>query len=110
MSEVLRKINENQYIFWCEGCQSHHYLQVSGVPKWDWDGDLVRPTANPSFLCRSTEPVTDAEVEAILSGVNVEPKTRVCHFFIKKGNMEYLNDCTHKLMGQTVPMTPIDAV
>ena len=29
-----------------------------------------------------------------------------CHIFIRDGRIQYLNDCTHALAGQTVDMIP----
>ena len=35
--------------------------------------------------------------------ISTEDQTKqVCHSFIKDGNIQYLNDCTHKLAGQTI--------
>lgn len=55
-----------------------------GTPCWTWNGDTEKPTLKPSikttggdFLCRSW--VTD-------------------------GQVKFLNDCTHDLKGQTVPL------
>lgn len=71
--------------FYCPGCKSHHGINTikDGVPKWSWNGDYNNPTISPSILVKSIE---------------------VCHSFIKNGQIEYLNDCTHDLAGKTVNM------
>jgi hypothetical protein len=33
---------------------------------------------------------------------------RICHCFIRDGQIQFLLDCTHALAGQTVPLPPID--
>lgn len=39
-----------------------------------------------------------------MSGDKIEPKPKVCHSFVRNGKIEYLNDCTHELAGQTVEL------
>lgn len=91
--EVLDRIegSDSLFIFWCPGCGCAHYLDTT---RWKWNGDMVKPTATPSLLLRPQPSSNDFN----------------CHFFIKDGQIRYLNDCTHKLKGQTVAMTPLDNV
>jgi hypothetical protein len=76
------------YIFDCPGCGNSHFLntnqQYGGV--WKFDGNFDKPTCSPSFLVNSHD-----------------PKSR-CHFFIRNGQIQYLNDCHHSLKGKTVDM------
>lgn len=76
-------------IFHCPGCGYGHYLDPK---RWTWNGDLVRPTASPSFLVNREREGDDPR----------------CHFFIKDGALRYLTDSTHHLAGQEVPMQPIE--
>lgn len=73
-----------EYEFRCPGCGYAHLVRTQGPrPCWKWDGSLDRPTISPSLL--------------------VGPGTSsVCHSFITNGNIQFLNDCWHKLAGQTV--------
>ncbi len=32
-------------------------------------------------------------------------KDEVCHSFVTDGQIQFLGDCTHKLAGQTVPLS-----
>lgn len=90
MKEVITKIpNSSIYTFPCPGCHYNHHLDIS---EWQWNGDLVKPTASPSLL-----------VNKIAAGGS--PR---CHFFIREGRLVYLSDCTHDLAGQTVDMVPGD--
>jgi len=69
-------------LFECPGCGIAHAFRVSGPgPVWEWNGDLDRGTFSPSLLCRWDE--------------------NVCHAFVRAGRIQFLNDCTHPLAGQT---------
>lgn len=77
--------------FRCPGCGHRHTLPVRDRhverPSWEWNKSVDRPTFTPSILA---------------SGSAWE--NRVCHSFVTDGNIEFLNDCTHELAGQTVPL------
>ncbi len=83
------------YWFWCDGCDTHHVFttklhkgQPWSDPKWDFDGNMESPTFSPSLRVRSGSPLGQT----------------TCHLFLRKGMVQYLNDCTHHLKGQTVPV------
>ena len=83
--------------FNCPGCGEYHVAQITGppgAPIWVFNGDYVLPTLSPSLLVRSH----------YAAGA---PK--VCHLFIRDGQIEFLGDCTHTLAGQTVPLSPVEA-
>lgn len=84
--------------FTCPGCDCDHQIFTDGYPhsgpRWQWNGDLVKPTFNPSLLVRWDY------------GPQRTPK--VCHSFIKDGQIQFLSDCTHRLAGQTVPLPPYE--
>lgn len=86
--------------FYCEGCQQEH--QVSSL--WQFNGDHNRPTLSPSIMVKGVLPVTDKEAERIMKGERFQPKEFSCHSFIKDGQIEYLDDCTHHLAGQTIKL------
>lgn len=96
----LSKADDGMLIFFCEGCQQCHGVNN----RWTFNGDLDRPTFTPSILVRGTVPITDKEHELLMAGQYVEPKPFVCHSFVTDGKIQYLNDCTHKLAGQTVEL------
>lgn len=81
------------FTFWCPGCEDLHQVRIktdSGCvkdPVWGFNGNVEAPTFTPSVRVRYG---------------GEEP--RVCHFFVKAGKIEFLNDCTHALAGQTVDM------
>lgn len=59
-----------------------------GTPNWTWNGSIDKPTLKPSIL------TTDG--------------THRCHCFINDGKVQFLNDCSHELAGQTVDLLDIE--
>lgn len=85
---VLRFIDERPF-HWCPACERLHPLP-SDTDKWTFDGNLERPTFSPSFkqyLCRDG--------------------TRICHYVLTAGVLNYCADSTHSMAGQSVPLPPI---
>lgn len=93
-------------MFECPGCGENHGLTVrtleSAHPSWEWNGDLDRPTLNPSILARGHKFVSKDE-----SDDRTEPY--VCHSFVREGRIQFLGDCTHALANQTVDLLEIEA-
>jgi hypothetical protein len=89
---ILRESAEGSMMFYCPGCEFIHAVRVSGEgrPCWKFNGDSDRPTFEPSLL------VTSARVDSI--------PARRCHSFIRDGQIQFLDDCTHALRGTTVPI------
>lgn len=78
------------YIFWCPGCKCGHGVWVSepnsGGHRWTFNGDMERPTFQPSLLLEGSE-------------------TRArCHLFVTAGMLEFLGDCGHEFRGKRIPM------
>lgn len=97
---VFRLAEGGRFLFWCPGCDGAHQVRV-GVgpgPRWGFDGDYDRPTLTPSINVTYNGP--DA-------GRDGAPPA-VCHSFVHDGQIQFLNDCTHSLAGQTVPLKPFD--
>lgn len=81
------------YLFKCPGCNDSHVVYVKGFDiSWSFNGDLDNPIVSPSLLLWH----------------NGYPKENIppyrCHSFIKAGKIQFLNDCTHELKGQTVEL------
>lgn len=72
--------------YWCRGCECAHRLDGRWLVTFDRDGE---PNVSPSVYVRSPT---------------------VCHALIRHGLIEYLNDSSHELAGQTVPMTDWEEV
>lgn len=90
---------ENFWVFECPGCACLHSIKT---PVWTFNGNLEKPTVTPSILVSGTEPITDDEHARIMSGEVIEPKPTICHSFVTDGKIQFLDDCTHSLKGQTV--------
>ena len=106
LSRVLRDTDGQGLVFWCPGCDSAHRI-VHGEgprPRWVWNGNVDKPTFSPSVLITWTEP-SDNPNEFDDESKDVK---KVCHSFVRDGNIEFLGDCTHPLAGQTVPLPSWD--
>lgn len=91
---------------WCPGCQALHaprfICKEHGGPKSGpiWVGD---PTADPiefspSLLVQWSTP------EPLDSTARIDHR---CHSFVRDGKWEYLEDSTHYLRGQVIPLEPL---
>ncbi len=80
--------------FWCPGCDRAHTIRTEGPggefnqARWDWDGNVDAPTISPSIRVSTRRLAVDA----------------ICHSFVRAGRIEFLDDCSHALKGQTVPL------
>jgi hypothetical protein len=78
------------WMHWCPGCKNTHAIAVEkpfeNGARWTFDGNMEAPTFAPSVKVNWPEP------------------GRVCHYFIKAGNIEFCSDSTHALAGKTVPL------
>ncbi len=81
------------YGFDCPGCGYLHIIPVTGDGGWGFNRDLARPTFTPSILVRY-----DFEDQKPLG---------ICHSFVRNGQIEFLNDCTHFLAGKTVDLPEV---
>lgn len=104
ISKVEREGAEDYLWFWCDGCETHHRVPVTGSHKWDWNGSSEKPTLTPSILVRATRTPTEDEVTRILAGEVLQMEKTVCHTFVTNGRIQYLGDCTHTLAGQLVDL------
>lgn len=106
-----------QYMIFCPGCRCGHGLRVgqSDGPNWSFNGEMERPSFQPSLLIEGHDftPKGRAEFEAWRAAgyprENDQPKQfesapTICHSFITNGQIQFLDDCTHALKGQTVPL------
>lgn len=80
------------YVFHCPGCGYGHayYVGVEGMPSWEFNGDLEKPTFHPSLL------------------VNGHVPGKRCHLFVTNGKIHYCGDCFHDLKGKVVDMEDVE--
>lgn len=110
LSSKLRSATDGGILFWCPGCDGAHQVKVGAGPgpRWGYDGNADRPTFSPSVLVQGTQPVTDDEHARIMAGEKIEPRPLRCHSFVAGGRIQFLDDCTHALAGQTVDLPDFD--
>jgi hypothetical protein len=106
-------------MIYCPACKSSHaFLVNSNIPgqNWSLDGNMERPTFSPSMLVRGTmypsgsQWPNEDEHKRLMSGEDMrsQMKPYVCHSFVRDGKIQYLNDCTHALKGQTIDLPEHD--
>ena len=99
--------HDGWFHFHCPGCNRPHTINTrteNKAPAWWWNGSGDKPTFTPSILTRYRHPKghsNDNPAPADWAGEYVED---ICHSFVTEGRIEFLNDCTHALVGQTVPI------
>lgn len=101
--KVIKKLGNdgNHYVQWkCPGCKGFHAIPVTGPYAWGFNEDLAKPTLTPSVLER-VDGWTDPEDDSF----HIEP--RRCHFFLRDGRAQFLDDCTHDMKNQTVELPEV---
>lgn len=73
------------YWMWCPGCDDAVRIDDT----WGWNGSLERPTFTPLILTEGG------------------PGNVRCHSFLTDGVWQFLGDCTHDKVNQSVPMVPL---
>lgn len=79
---------QDYIMFWCDPCDTHHQVPVTGPKAWGWNGSLTAPTITPSIR---------------LTYLGGKPST-CCHSNVTDGKIQYHGDSTHALAGQLVPL------
>lgn len=110
---VLRTIEGGRVGFMCPGCKEMHQVRVEGEgrPLWGFNGDYDRPTFTPSVLVTGVQTEQDEKgrwTGEWVYGPDGKPLPLVCHSFVTDGHIRFLDDCTHGLRGQVVPLKPFD--
>jgi hypothetical protein len=104
----VKEISDHVYVFYCPGCRNEHLVHVNGKRNaskatWSFDMNLEHPTFSPSIFLKT--------------GIYADPKwippdseshwNVICHSFVRRGSIQFLNDCTHDLKAQTVELPDI---
>ncbi len=94
-------------MFKCPGCDDVHGVNL-GPGGWGFNGDNALPTFTPSILVTrnmATPPVTAENMDEYKRAPWSQTKVKqICHSFVTDGRIQFLNDCTHALAGQTVDL------
>lgn len=108
MAKILKIKGFFEFEFYCPGCRCNHgfrtraykmpeglsaeYQKSFNKSKWTFDGDYDSPTIHPSVRVYRTI---------------IKKDETICHFWMKKGMIQYLTDSKHKLKGKTIKMQEI---
>lgn len=120
----LRSLQGGRVAFMCPGCGELHQITVDGAasdvqgPVWGYNQNPDAPTFTPSVLVRGVRNnLSDADWDA-LDKLDVKADREkilsdsrfnfVCHSFVRDGRIQFLNDCTHSLAGQTVDLPDLE--
>jgi hypothetical protein len=100
ISQFLRRVDGGVMHF-CPACACGHVFYIEKKApgtnaQWKWDANIVEPTFQPSMVVTAHFSVQDGGPE-------------VCHYWLRKGVIEYLNDCTHHFKGLKVPLPAMPA-
>lgn len=114
LSKILRSLEGGYVAFWCPGCDGAHQVGVEPPASkvWAWDRNAERPTFSPSIVVRSghyaSYHVPGGSCWCTYREEHPEDpvsfRCGVCHSFVRDGQIQFLDDCTHALAGQTVPL------
>ncbi|MGB1215386.1 MAG: DUF6527 family protein [Pikeienuella sp.] len=112
----LRQMEGGALAFWCPGCNSAHMIRTGAGsgPRWSFNGNGNAPTFAPSVLLKTGHHVSGHTGECWCTWEDEDGKPSgfectICHSFVRDGQIQFLNDCTHKLAGQTVPLPDFPA-
>lgn len=106
----LRKLKDGtSYAFYCPGCGHEHVYHTVGQVRWDFNGDMDKPTFTPSLLNRWGKYADPKWVEPEDQHPDKPGSwSGICHLFVTNGVINYCGDCTHSYAGkQNVPMKEI---
>jgi len=92
------------WMHWCSGCGGPHSIFVeqphpSTKARWAFDGDQTSPTFSPSIRCYTTRGKWVGT-----SWIPEGPEITTCHYFIRRGRIEFCGDSLHALRGKTVDL------
>ena len=80
-----------QHAFMCPGCKIEHFVSIE---VHEFNGDFDKPSFKPSLVSKGR--------------VNVAG--HACHSYVTDGRIEFLVDCTHELVNQTVDLLDLSKV
>lgn len=102
VSSILRR-GVDCYFHWCPACEEIHPLP----DKWNFNGDLEKPTFSPSFKhegylkCKEADGRWNGKWRRDAEGRTIP---FVCHYILTDGVLNFCIDCTHDMAGKSVPV------
>lgn len=113
ISKFLRSQANGGLLYWCQGCNCSHAVNVGDGPgpRWGYNGNPDKPTFTPSVLttsghyCSHFKPGDDCWCDYNAEHPeDADVYCQRCHTFITDGKVQFLSDCTHALAGQTLDL------
>lgn len=108
--KLLAKTADGGATFWCPGCKDMHQIGPQ------WEIDFGSNTISPSILVTSGHFVPGFKAGSACwctyereDGDTSGFKCYRCHSFIRAGQIQFLDDCSHSLAGQTVALQDPEA-
>lgn len=104
------KSSDGMIMFYCPGCECLHGVNE----RWQFNGDFEKPTISPSILTRNGhfEPNFTGSCWCTFNKEHRDDpapfECKLCHIFVTDGKIQYLNDCSHSLAGQTIDLLDED--
>lgn len=102
LSKFLRRAT-NGYVHWCPGCGETHVIPDG----WTFDGNVDRPTFAPSVKITGKQTVRNERGEWTgewVLGPDGKVLDECCHYILTAGVLNFCGDCTHTLVGRSVPL------
>lgn len=96
---VIHRSGGGQIAFFCPGCEDTHVVSSA----WSWNGDMNKPTLNPSIFVHGVQWPKDHEFFNENHNVKEGAETR-CHSYVYDGQITFLEGSTHHLAGKTVDL------
>lgn len=102
----LRTLEGGRIAFWCPGCNESHHI-VRG--RWTFNENAKEPTFSPSILVKQGHFVDGDKTECWCTYNREHPgettfRCLLCHSFVREGRIQFLDDSSHALAGQTVDL------
>lgn len=93
-----------------------HTVRVSGDGAWQWNGSVDEPTLQPSVLFQSGHYAPGHHGDKCWCTYNKEHPEQAsdgficvrCHSYVTDGKIQFLGDCSHSLVGQTVEIPQME--
>lgn len=103
-SKIKRDTSNGAIMFNCPACNSTHCINFHPTRMWTVTGTDDKPTFYPSVSV-----TTGRAVDPTFIPQEGDPPER-CHSYVTDGRIQFLDDCTHALKGQTVDLPDWDGV
>lgn len=115
LSKVLYQHSQYLLSIYCPACKDLHTFAIdpNKSPCWTYNNNPERPTFRNSMDVKTGHYVAGQPQLPNCKYCNLakedgeESNCYHCHSFVTDGKIWFLDDCTHKLKGQTVDLSPI---